>query len=176
MKIRSVKQDELDYLKSFVEYKEFFETNNIWLEQSKVCFADNGDLLGFALVRPNSLIDFFNGVLPPDNSVEENRKWRKKMRIEYYVNKHYEVVFFFKSIGDKYINSDGLSDSYLQFLVSHEIEEYEDGDLVDGLFWTLKVPEYVVSFKSYNDVVYTDIMPIDQKEKYPQYNENNKKS
>lgn len=70
----------IDRLKTLVDDKEYFESDNIWYEQSKVCINDEGEILGFVLIKPHTLYDFFGGEITDEENVEERKKYKDEYK------------------------------------------------------------------------------------------------
>lgn len=147
MILRSVKKEEIDTLKSLTPDDKSFYTDDIWYEQSKVCTNDEGEILGFALVKPHSIYDFFGGEVPPREGVEEERKWNFKNYIDYFKDSQYEVLFYMKSMESSEEND------VIYLSLFNGIEELENNGLI-GLLWTPKIIEYDWRYRDYNNMLY----------------------
>lgn len=147
MILRSVKPEEIETLKALTPNDQSFYTDDIWCEQSKVCTDDEGGILGFALVKPHSIYDFFGGEVPAEGGVEEEMKWLTKKDIDYFKDSQYEVFFYMKSME----GSEENDEIYLNLF--NGIEHLENKSLI-GLLWTPKIIEYDWRFYHFNDMVY----------------------
>lgn len=147
MILRSVKKEEIETLKSLTPDDKSFYTDNIWYEQSKVCTNDEGEILGFALVKPHSIYDFFGGEVPPEEDVEEDMKWMTKKDIDNLKDSQYEVLFYMKSMEICEENED------IYLALFNGIEHLENKGLI-GLLWTPKIIEYDWRFSHFNNMVY----------------------
>lgn len=147
MIIRSVKPDEIDKLKELTPNDKPFYTNDIWYEQSKICTNDEGEILGFALIKPHSLYDFFGGEIPLEEGVEEEMKWMIKESVENLKDCHYEVLFYMKSIEMNKENDE----IYLKLFNGIDVDENKR---TIGLLWSPNIIEYDWKFYHYNNVVY----------------------
>lgn len=159
--VKLKKEEDLEMVKSLVDYKEYFESDNIMWDRSVKCIANNGDLLGFALIKPNSLFDFFGGDIPPEIGVPENEKLWIKEDLEYFKDEHYEVLYFVKTIGDNYKVSDDINDSLLQVYMCYKQKMNDDGSEIGVLWSKIQPPTHLCHFYYYNDCVYLDIPRID---------------
>lgn len=145
MILRSVKPEEIETLKALTPNDESFYTDDIWYKQSKVCTDDEGGILGFALVKPHSIYDFFGGEVPPEEGVEENKKWWIKEEIELLKDRQYETLFYIKPMR-YYENSD-----YVYWVIlDHLVVDKQQKSI--GLLWTPKFVGY--EWKFYNNAVY----------------------
>lgn len=147
MIVRNVKPNEIETLKVLTPDDQSFYTDDIWCEQSKICTDEDGDILGFALVKPHSIYDFFGGEVPPEEGVEERKKWWIKEDIDYFKDSQYEVLFYMKSME----LSEANDEIYLNLF--NGIEQLENNELI-GLLWTPNIIEYDWRFIHYNDRVY----------------------
>lgn len=145
MILRSVKKEEIETLKSLTPDDKSFYTDNIWYEQSKVCTNDEGEILGFALVKPHSIYDFFGGEVPPEEGGEEREKLWIKEEIELLKDCQFEILFYMKPM-EYYENSDYVYDTILDHIVVDKQQKSI------GLLWTPKFVGY--NWKYYNNVVY----------------------
>lgn len=152
--IKLKKEEDLKVVKSLVDYKEYFESDDIMWDRSVKCIADNGDLLGFALVKPHSLITFFDGDIPTKEGVSEDSGLFMKQQLEIISDKHYETLFYVNEIGDM------VEDVIFQHELSQAIKMDENGSLY-GVFWTKKKTQYMSAYVKYKDGVYMDVPYFD---------------
>lgn len=134
-------------MKALTPNDQSFYTDDIWCEQSKVCTDDEGEILGFALVKPHSIYDFFGGEVPAEEGVEERKKWWRKEVIDYFKDSQYEVLFYMKSME---LSSEN-NNIYLSLFSG--IKHLDDNGLI-GMLWTPKIIEYDWKFRHYNNMVY----------------------
>lgn len=148
MIIRSVKPDEIDKLKELTPDDTSFYTDDIWYEQSKICTDKNGDVLGFILVKPHSLYDFFGGEIPDEKNVPEDEKDNVREDAEFFKGKHYESLVFLKN--DHYCG--------IFWDIISEVETNENGCLI-GILWTRnkRYDTMWTRFRNFNDVIYVNI-------------------
>lgn len=160
--VKMKKEEDLEMVKSLVDNKENFESDDIIWDRSKKCIAKNGDLLGFVLIKPNSLIDFFGGEIPAETNVTDDRKYTRRNVINYLKDYQYEVLFYVNKIGDSYIESDDVTDFMLQYELSTSIEVNDDDCSIDQVLWSKnKLPDFVAGYKPFNDIIYINIPILD---------------
>ena len=51
--------------------------DDICFEHSKMCLDDDGEVLCFIVLRERSLLEFFNGNIPMDESVEKDDNYEE---------------------------------------------------------------------------------------------------
>lgn len=144
---RNVNKDELDTLRLLANNDEYFSSDNIWCEQSKICVDSKGVILGFALIKEHSLFDYLNDKI--QKGIMES-----EYAIINFVNPHYEVLLFRK---DNVITNDNYK-IYLDLINGIEVDD--DGNPI-GILWT---PEFIANnwrFVNYNNVVWLDIPYIE---------------
>lgn len=153
--IKLKKEEDLKVVKSLVDYKEYFESDDIMWDRSVKCIANNGDLLGFALIKPNSLFDFFGGEIPPEIGVPDNKKWWVKEDLESLRDKHYEVLFYVNETGDL------VDDIIFQHDLAQEIKKCPNSKDLFGVLWTRVRPKYMTDYILYNNLIFMEIPILD---------------
>lgn len=152
--IKLEKEKDLEMVKSLVDYKEYFDTDDIMWDSSVKCIDTNGKLIGVGLVKPHSLIDFFDGVIPIKDGVSKDSALYMKQQLENISDKHYETLFYVNEIGDM------AEDVIFQHELSQVIKMGEKGSLY-GVFWTKVKPQYMSAYVKYKDGVYMDVPYFD---------------
>lgn len=155
------KEKDFEIVKSLVDYKEYFDSDNILWDKSVKCIANNGDLLGFALIKPNSLFDFFGGEIPPEIGVPEDEKWWVKEDLECFKDDHYEVLYYLKEINDNYYEDEKIDDLFVLYEMNSELKTDNAGNPI-GVVWTRTKPfKYTGGYFLFNNIVYLNIPIID---------------
>ena len=159
--VKLKKEEDLEMVKSLVDYKEYFESDNIMWDRSVKCITNNGDLLGFALIKPNSLFDFFGGEIPPEIGVPEDEKWWVKEDLECFKDDHYEVLYYLKEIDANYKKIVNTNSLFVLYEMNSELKTDKDENPI-GIMWTKTIPfEYTGGYFLFNNIVYLNIPIID---------------
>jgi hypothetical protein len=78
MTFRSIVKEDLANLARFVEKQDLCTMEGLCLEHSKMCLDDDGAILAFIIIKQNSLIDYYGGQIPADESIDKNGKYYKE--------------------------------------------------------------------------------------------------
>ena len=103
MEIRSIDKKDLPMLANLANDPNLCSIEDVCLEHSKLCIDDDGRIIAFIIVKPNSLIDFFGGEIEADESVDKKGKYYKdgsefhlhRTVSEHFQNKQYELIHWY---------------------------------------------------------------------------------
>lgn len=155
MVIRSIDKKDLPMMAKLVKDESIKTMEDICYEHSKICLSDDGEILCFIVLREHSLMDFFNGVIPKDENLnddaEEGEEWWVKEDIESYVGKHYEIVA-------AYLKDIHYSGDYSNLLYAIEFEGWKPQI---GILWSVKDLPVSNNFYHFNNTVWLDMPMMD---------------
>ena len=156
MEIRRIEKKDLSMIAKMAKEETLKTRDDICFEHSKMCLDDDGEVLCFIVLRERSLIEFFNGNIPMDESVEkdddyeEGDEWWVKEEIEYF-EKHYEIIATYLK--------EGVSE--MEFSNLLYVVEFEGGNPQIGIIWTINDPPNDADFYHFNNAIWIDVPRTD---------------
>ena len=154
MEIRRIEKKDLPMIAKLAKDETLKTRDDICFEHSKMCLSDDGEVLCFIVLHERSLLEFFNGNIPMDENVkndkyyEEGDEWRVKEFVESYDGKHYEIIA-------TYLKEGVTKGTYLNLLSAVESNPQI------GILWsTQDLPSYA-RFYNFNNVVWINFPRID---------------
>ena len=152
MEIRRIEKEDLPMIAKLAKDESLKTREDICYEHSKIYLSDDGEVVCFIVLRERSLLEFFNGNIPMDESVkidedyEEGDEWWVKKEIEAFDGKHYEIIAAYLK--------EGVSE--MEFSNLLYVVEFEGGNPQIGIIWTINDPPNEADFYHFNNVVWLD--------------------
>ena len=157
MELRRIERKDLPMIAQLAKDETLKTRDDICFEHSKMYLSDDGEVICFIVLRERSLLEFFNGDIPMDENVkndkyyEEGDEWWVKESVESYDFKHYEIIATYLK--------EGVDDQEFSNLL-HRIE-FEDRKPQIGIIWSIQDLPSSVCFYNFNNIVWLDIPYID---------------